>query len=317
MTPDSMITFLSMDLFWLLAAFAGGAFGAMIGANYAFSFTGVMILTGLGVAAGTGSTMVLDYVAFGPAFGPHIAFAGGVAAAAYAAKKGPFPTGRDVSTPLAGLGQPAVLLVGALFGAFGYIFQKLVTLIPWFGANTDSVAFTVVTSAILARLLFGKTGVAHKLTKPNDQACWLRWQETPGQLLVVSASASFFAAGISAILVGYVAPASAQPDIVIGIAQTLPFAISALCIFFVAGGLKFPVTHHMTIIAALASVKFFLITENGLLAVLIGTLFGIISGFACEYFARLFNNHGDTHIDPPAGVIWFMTTAVLVTASAF
>ena len=100
MTPDSVFTFASsMDLFWLVLALAGGAFGAMIGANFAFAFTGVSILVGFAVAATTGSTIYLDYVAFGPVFGPHIAFAGGVGAASYAARKGLLPGGgRATST---------------------------------------------------------------------------------------------------------------------------------------------------------------------------------------------------------------------------
>ena len=99
MTPDSVFTFASsMDLFWLVLALAGGAFGAMIGANFAFAFTGVSILVGFAVAATTGSTIYLDYVAFGPVFGPHIAFAGGVGAASYAARKGLLPGGGATST---------------------------------------------------------------------------------------------------------------------------------------------------------------------------------------------------------------------------
>ena len=33
--------------------------------------------------------------------------------------------------------------------------QKLVLMIPWVGHHTDSVAFTVFISAIVARLMFG------------------------------------------------------------------------------------------------------------------------------------------------------------------
>ena len=115
MTPDAVFTFANMDLFWLLLAFAGGAFAAMIGPNFAFAFTGVSILVGFSVTAATGNTMFLDYISFGPVFGPHIAFAGGVGASTYAAKKGLLPDGaRDISSPLAGLNRPDVLLVGAL-----------------------------------------------------------------------------------------------------------------------------------------------------------------------------------------------------------
>ncbi|MDK7230497.1 hypothetical protein [Pauljensenia sp. UMB1177] len=317
MTPDAALAIGSnMNLFWLLMAAAGGVFGTMIGANYAFSFTGVTILLGFGVAAATGSTTVLDYVSFGPAFGPHIAFAGGVAAAAYAAKKGYLKSGgKDINSPLAGLGKPDVLLIGALFGVGGYLFQKLVALVPWFGTHTDSVAFTVVCSGILVRVIFGKTGVFHSITKPEGTTRWLDWQETPGQLLTVSAFAGLFASGIATMLVGYIAPNSANGDVIIANAQAIPFGISALCIFFVAGGLKFPVTHHMTISAGLAAVLFFNATGSGMLAVLVGTCFGVLAGFAGEYFARWTYAHGDTHIDPPAGVIWLMNTLAVSAAA--
>ncbi|MDK8299639.1 MAG: hypothetical protein QP772_01915 [Actinomycetaceae bacterium UMB1218B] len=317
MTPDAALAIGSnMNLFWLLMAAAGGVFGTMIGANYAFSFTGVTILLGFGVAAATGSTTVLDYVSFGPAFGPHIAFAGGVAAAAYAAKKGYLKSGgKDINSPLAGLGKPDVLLIGALFGVGGYLFQKLVALVPWFGTHTDSVAFTVVCSGILVRVVFGKTGVFHSITKPEGTTRWLDWQETPGQLLTVSAFAGLFASGIATMLVGYIAPNSANGDVIIANAQAIPFGISALCIFFVAGGLKFPVTHHMTISAGLAAVLFFNATGSGMLAVLVGTCFGVLAGFAGEYFARWTYAHGDTHIDPPAGVIWLMNTLAVSAAA--
>ena len=97
----------------------------------------------------------------------------------------------------------------------------------------------------------------------------------------------------------------------------MPFAISALCIFFVAAGKRWPVTHHMTITAGLAAVLFFPITGSGVLAVLIGTVFGIIAGFGGELVARVFYAHGDTHIDPPAGIIWIMNTLVVVSAGLF
>ncbi|WP_022867587.1 membrane protein [Schaalia vaccimaxillae] len=310
MTPDALITFAGMDLFWMLLALAGGAFGAMIGANYAFGFTGLTILTGFAIGAATGNTAFLDWVSFGPVFGPHIGFAGGVAGAAYAAKKGYMPSGRDVNTQLVGFGKPDILLVGAVFGLGGYIFKSLVSLIPWFGSHTDAVALTVVTSGIVARLMFGKTGVFHKLTAPEGDKRWLDWQETPGQLLTVSGFASLLASGAAVMLVGYLAPLAADAAFVQNNAQIIPFSISSVCIFFVAMGYKFPVTHHMTIIAGLAAIQFLTITGSGFAAVLIGTCFGVVSGFAGEYAARWTNAHGDTHIDPPAAVIWFMTTAV-------
>ena len=80
---------MEIDIFWLIAAFGGGAFGAAIGGQTAFIFTGLLYLTGLGVyMAGIDAAPYMNSVVFGPVFGPHIAFLGGAAGAAYAAKVG-------------------------------------------------------------------------------------------------------------------------------------------------------------------------------------------------------------------------------------
>ena len=68
-------TSVGVFIFGLLAAIAGGAVGAAIGGNYAFVLTGFCVLASWGVFAATGNTFGLDYLAFGPFMGPHIAFA--------------------------------------------------------------------------------------------------------------------------------------------------------------------------------------------------------------------------------------------------
>ncbi len=319
--PDGSILIGNIDLLWLLLALGGGAFGAMIGANNAFAFTGVSILLGLGVLAGTGNGIVLDFMAFGPVFGPHIAFAGGVAAAAYAGNKKILAGGmKDVNSPLAGLGKPDVLLVGALFGAAGFVVERLVQYIPWFGGHTDTVAVTVVLSGIAARLMFGKTGVFSKLTPPADGARWLEWQEQPQQLFAVSAFAAIMAAGLSMVVGSYILPLSVADENwarMLDNAHVLPFAISAICIFFVAAGVKMPVTHHITITASFAAVTFMVISGSSFVGLLVGVVFGIVAGFLGEFMARLMYSNGDTHIDPPAAAIWVMNTAVALVALPF
>ena len=104
------------------------------------------MLTSFGIYLGTDSTAGFTYLAFGPFVGPHVAFAGGVGAAAYAGRRG-YADSKDATTPLAHLGKPDVLWVGAAFGVFGYVVQNLITKIPWFGTHTNSVALTVVLSA--------------------------------------------------------------------------------------------------------------------------------------------------------------------------
>ena len=37
----------------------------------------------------------------------------------------------------------------------------------------------------------------------------------------------------------------------------------------------------------------------------------MLSAWCGELFARLWHDHGNTHIDPPAAAIWPMTTVVL------
>ena len=85
-----------MDILALIAAFGGGIIGAYMGALPAFIMTGIYALVG-GVltAAGVGGDVAVNYLAFGSFVGPHIAFAGGVAAAGYAGRKGKLASGTD------------------------------------------------------------------------------------------------------------------------------------------------------------------------------------------------------------------------------
>lgn len=308
MTPiESLTLFGNFNVFWLLAAAAGGFLGAAVGPNLSFGFTGISILLGLGLAAATGSTMVIDYVAFGPVFGPHIAFAGGVAAAAYAAKQGELVDtgkGKDLNTALAGLNRPDVLIVGAAFGVAGYVVKELIAIIPWFGANTDSVAFTVMLSGIAARVIFGKAGVFNWTSQPDDTHNWVPWQHDAKQYVTFGILSGIFGAGTAIVL-------AMNFESLAGVAQILPFAISALCIIIISLGVTVPVTHHMTIIAGLAAVKFLPIVGNPLVALIIGTVFGLLSAWLAEVANRALHARGDTHIDPPATVIWVWTVVIL------
>ena len=103
-----------MSILGLIAAFGGGVFAAAIGAVPAFIMTGVFSIVGAVAGmcgAADASNILINYFAFGSFFGPHIAFAGGVAAAAYAKKKGVSENGADIVSALAGLNEPDVRLV--------------------------------------------------------------------------------------------------------------------------------------------------------------------------------------------------------------
>lgn len=330
---------LGVFIFALIAALAGGAVGAAIGGNYAFVLTGFCVLASWGIFAATHSTIGFDYIAFGPFMGPNIAFAGGVAGAAYARHKGYLEDGMDVNSPLAGLGRPDILFVGAIMGAFGFIVQSGISLIPWFGSHTDSVALTVLISGIVSRVLWGgpafgrgsltnshlmdKTATSFPAKiKPGPNGRWLEWQEKPSQLLTIGSLFGLFAGGVSLMLAAWVPGGAA-------VANTFAFGISAIIILFLITNRNMPVQHHVTNIAGLAAVQFYPILMGkgfewgpttgwdnhawlmAAVALLIAAVFGILSALLAEGVARVFYDRGTTHIDPPAGAIWFMNTLVV------
>ena len=99
-----------MSILAIIAAFGGGVLGAYVGAVPAFIMTGVLALVGnLITAAGVSGDIAVGVMAFSSFVGPQVAFAGGVAAAAYARKVGKLKDGADLVTPLYSLSAPDVL----------------------------------------------------------------------------------------------------------------------------------------------------------------------------------------------------------------
>lgn len=284
-----------LDWTGLLAAFGGGLFGAAIGTLPSFVFTGLLVLVGVAVAAAGGGTDVLGHVAFGSVFGPHIAFGGGAAATAYAYRRGMLATGRAITTPLMGLDRPDVLAVGGCFGVLGYLLNAtwhLLGIAPW----TDSIALSVVVSAMIARLGFGRSGLASKRFTPDDRSNWVRHQERAPQCATI---------GLGVGLVSAFLALTFGPD---RGGDVFGFGITASSLVFVQLGMKAPVTHHMALPAAVAA----LATGN----VFAGMAFGMIGAFAGEGFSRVFHQHGDTHIDPPAAGIAITVALVRLLGSA-
>lgn len=275
---------MSIDWSLLPIAFAGGALGAAVGASAAFIFTGLFVLIGVAIAAGGGGKEFIGTVAFGPLLGPHISFAGGVAAAAFAAKAGHHSTGRDLGRGLAGLGRPDVLAVGGLFGVIGFLMQAAIAATP-VGPLTDSIALTVFLSAVIVRLVFGKTGLLGDRTQPGE---WLAFQRDWPQVIALGAvlglSSAFLARVIGADQGGGVAG----------------FGLAATGLLFLHTGTTVPVWHHIALPAAIG----FTAAGGNLYA---GMAAGVAGAVLGELYARVFLNHGDTHIDPPAAAIATMT----------
>ncbi|REL25061.1 hypothetical protein DYD21_16235 [Rhodohalobacter sp. SW132] len=325
----------------LLAAFAGGAFGAAIGALPAFIFTGFLVMLGesvkilagdlSGVAGFDPSSLdqaaaITDQLGFGPLFGPHISFAAGAAASAYAAKKGYMDTGfpyHEAKNIIYAHGpKPDVLIVGGLFGILGY---WITTLSVAFNLPWDPIAVAVVLSAFAHRLFLGyplmgkaEEGILNmKPFKDGKERTQKLAGETKIRLKVepwlghqykwVDVSLLGVVVGILAAFVTYTTSS-----------VFLPFGISAaLLLFLNLGVANIPVTHHMALVgstAVVASTGGEFMEYSMAIMLLTGGLFGFIAALFGELIQRMFYAHADTHLDPPAAAIVLGTLLIAILA---
>lgn len=346
MAVETVIEALSDPGLWI-AAFAGGAFGAALGALPAFIFCGFMVIAGEaanrigvvlaasipGVSPNEIAVGFTGSIAFGPVFGPHVAFAGGVAATAYAARKGYMDTGFDyheaknISHALGT--KPDVLLVGGLFGAFGMVARQVS---EGFGLPWDPIAMGVVISAVAHRLVLSYPLIGSIRGKNifdmspfereemhttaeggeiiadgsgNEDKTDEDGADTPQRFLVEPwLPHQYRWAGVTmlglvvGILGGYLVVATGS--------VFLGFGISAATLVFLNCGVeKIPVTHHITLPASTAAAAL----AGGTTAMpmvpslAIAAVFGISGALTGEVIQRIFYAHGDTHFDPPATAI--------------
>jgi hypothetical protein len=285
-------TALGDPVFWL-AAFAGGAFAASIGALPAFIFTGFMVIAGEAAALGGAEADVTGLIGFGPVFGPHISFAAGAAAAAYAAKQGYLDDGKDIASAL-GTHNVDVLIVGGLFGVFGFAVVELLNFVEF---GTDNIALIVFVSALVHRVAFGYDIVGEitgdnifdmspaERGEENAPGIWLPWQYKPQGVAMI---------GLVGGLLGgftYIATESV----------VLVFGISAASLVFLNCGIDdFPVTHHITLPGAVGAFGAAASGFDPTIVMLFAVVFGLFGAFMGELCNRVFYAHGKTHVDPPA-----------------
>ncbi|MFD1571942.1 hypothetical protein [Halorubrum laminariae] len=331
-------------LLLVITALAGGAFGAAIGALPAFVFTGFVVFLGEGIAIlqrelatgvpaiepGQLAAGITGVLGFGAITGPHIAFAGGVAASAYAGKKYPEmePAGWDYhfgKNILYAFGtKPDILAVGAIFGVLGVVINQLsASLLVVSGTGiTDSIALTVVLSAFIARAAFGypivgkPSGSGYLDMSPfeneemHPQADsgaeehagrlatepWLPQQYKWLNVAVIGI--------VGGLLGGYIWIQTGS--------IFLGYAISAMSLLFLQLGVEnFPVTHHITLIGAVGAVVVDPIAGS-VVALLAAGAFGAVSGLLGEVTQRVFYSHSGTHVDPPAMAIAIAMVAVAI-----
>lgn len=247
----------------IVAAFGGGILGAALGALPAFIMAGILVLANM------------TDLAFGPYFGPHIAFAGGVAATAFGAKRG-IDAGNNILVPLAKINDGLTLLVGGIFGIGGLLIQKW---LAGMAAPTDTVAFTVAISGIIARLVFGNRKLFGHYSFPDGKTALF--------LIVL---------GLGVGLISSYA-ALVTKNVVLG------FGVAATSLIFLQFMGVGPVTHHLALPAAVAA------AATG--SIWMGGLFGALGALIGDFFGKTMNS-GDTHVDPPALTIALLTTIVLL-----
>ncbi|MGE5484315.1 MAG: hypothetical protein ACM3X4_04765 [Ignavibacteriales bacterium] len=275
---------MNLDPNVLIAVFGGGVFGAAIGALPAFIFTGVLVLIGVATTVAGGKSVITDLIAFGPYFGPNVAFAGGVAAAAFAGRIGALSAGGDLKTALARTKSFSVLFVGGVFGVIGHLITSVLNAAKF---PSDNIAIGVVLSGCIARLAFGKSGLFGKSDKPKSL---LPAADSFAMNILLAASLGFLSA--------YASSVTGSP--VIG------FGISAVSLIFAQTGFDVPATHHIVLPAAIAAAAFG--------SFWMGALFGALGFIVGSFGGNLLNTNVDSHIDPPAFAIAILTLVVNLLA---
>ncbi|MFC7115391.1 hypothetical protein ACFQH2_11160 [Natronoarchaeum sp. GCM10025703] len=348
---EDVVDSLTQPELWL-GALAGGAFGAALGALPAFVFTGFLVIAGSLGGGGFGVG-----VGFGPVFGPHISFAGGAAAAAYAASRGKmesgfdYHNGKDITFALGS--RPDILAVGAAFGAFGLLLEQLSRQLA---LPLDPIPLSIVISALVHRLVFGYSVIGIVSDKADgilDMSPFER-EETRDAGEVVGDGEKDGAdrlavepwlpemykwshvatigvvAGLAAAVITHRMIVGAGHG---GVAVFAGFGISAASLLFLNLGIgRIPVTHHMTLPAATAYAATNESTMTALGvdpsagiafgaagAIIVGAIFGLYGALAGEFLQRIFYAHSDTHFDPPAAsiVVTTATIGILFLAGIF
>lgn len=284
-----------MDIFMLIAAFGGGIMGAAMGAVGSFVVVGALAIIGGSIGLAGAPEAIVGNLAFGSYIGPHVAFAGGVAAAAFAGKK-KLNSGTDVGKPLHSLNDPSVLIMGGVFGIIGFLLLHLYDVI--LGIPTDNVALVVFTSAIIARFAFGTGGLFGKVPA-GEKKQWFPEGSALMNCIALGLGVGLMVSGVGLHLIEIGVPI----HLVQGFYPAITFGIAALTLVFALMGHGIPATHHIALPAALAAV----LSGN----LIVGAVVGVICSVFGDIAGKAWNSHSNTFIDPPATVI-FTTTFVIL-----
>jgi len=306
-----------MDFTMLIAAFGGGLLATFFGGITAFVFTGLTVFAA--IMGGAAGAPAIGIISFGSWFGPHISFAGAVAGAAFAMTRNHIENGQDIVTPLVKFGDPMVLIVGGIFGIIGFLIQYIVG--PVIGPVlfngilgdaaagwTDTVAFTVLISGIIVRLVFGKTGLTGK-TPAGEKRQWVPTGSRLGFILTYGFGIGILMGGLAAKLgtLGLV-DGVAEAAYMFSMLPVIGFSVAAISLILIMCGHAFEGWHHIVLPAGSTAVIIFSATLNPVAAIIGGAVTGMLTAFIGETAIKSLNSFADTHIDPPATTIFIMQT---------
>lgn len=294
-----------LSLTTLLICFGGGILGGTLGGLLSFVLCGLFVFSGCLIALAGGGDFMFAVIGFGPVFGPHVGgFAAGVAAANYAQgvrKNHPTGGAKDILASLMPTSWD-VLLVGGIFAVFGHLCNYW---LASFLSGQDTIAITVLISAFVSRAIFLRQspfGSSESIKKfgllgtDDYNLSWVPWM-LPFSRMIMFAIGVGLASGGAAMAIGNYAeaagiagPATVTAQVVIG------WAIAAVTLIALQLGndaiQRVPVWHCQAILAGIAWVNF-----GNLWICMIAAVAGALLQ---ELGARLFWNHGDSHVDPPA-----------------
>lgn len=289
---------MTLTLTEFVGAAGGGALGAALGALGGFALLGAIVMIATLISVAVPSSTLVETLAFGPVFGPHVMFASGVAAAAYAAYIRQHDSARDITSPLIVYNKMSIIGVGAAFGMLGQLLARLVGEIPAAHtssgkeiAMTDSLAVSVVLTALIATVLW-----ARKPTTERQQ--WLPWQNSAPAVLTIGAVAGAVAGSIYLAL----------PEESRAMAGPFLYGVSAFSLLALVFGKAVPVTHHITLTAALTAGVVAGHTSEPSLILLAAVGAGLVASVFAEVWARLMLERCKVHLDPPAAAIAIMAT---------
>lgn len=253
----------------IILAFFAGLLGTLIGGTQTVICTGfigivVSLLSYCGVDTGFLNEIVLNHL-----FLPCIIFNGAAFATAYASKHHDI-RGVETSRSLAFTNDTKVLVAGAFAGVLGYVIYSFEN---YFHFPIDTGAVSVILIGILGRILYNKENTYNKknleFLKKAHLNFWI-YQILMG--LAISIVMAYFAKETGLYTIG--------------------FSISAFSLIFALIDSAFPATHHTTLVTGYAIMQtgnIFLAVIFGLLAHLVGLVFGMV-----------YNTDCGTHVDPPA-----------------